>query len=437
MQEPEDKQRSLAEKEAESAEALASQYELSSDEKLVEGLLDMEPALAAKVILELPEERPQRILAHLPDAKLYRMLKESPDDVAVDLIGLLPYSRQEALLEKYPDLVPALEELLKYPAETAGGIMTSDYVALPENLTVEEVVRILRRRQHLRKGRPLQFIYTLDEEGKLNRQIPIMELLISPPDRKLADLEGEKALAVDQYLDQEEAAKFFREHDLTVLPVVDAEGRPVGVITADDVIEVIEEESEEDLLRFGGVSQEESVLAPTRQVVKNRLPWLMVNLATAFLAASVVRYYQGTIAQAVMLAVFMPVIAGMGGNAATQALAVTVRGLALGELTFQRFFAFLLKEVKAGLINGLVIAATAGVVASLVTDNWWFVLVVFLAMWGNHIIAALAGSSIPLVLKALGVDPAVASSVFVTTFTDLFGFFFLLGLSTVLLLPRL
>jgi magnesium transporter len=235
-------------------------------------------------------------------------------------------------------------------------------------------------------------------------------------------------------LDQEEVARLMARYNLPSVAVVDDEGRLLGRVTFDDVIDVVEAETTEDLLKFGGVSADEELAAGWRPAVRSRLPWLSVNLATAFLAGGVVYLFQHTIQHTLALAVWMPVIAGMGGNAGTQALAVTVRRLALGLIPVDVFTRVVGKEILVGIINGLVMGVTVGTVATLIGQGARLGIVVFLAMAGNLMVAGFAGAFIPLVLERFGVDPAVASSIFVTTFTDVCGFLLLLGLGGMLLL---
>jgi len=223
-------------------------------------------------------------------------------------------------------------------------------------------------------------------------------------------------------------------YNLPSVAVVDEGGRLLGRVTIDDVIDVVEAESTEDLLKFGGVSPDEELAAPWTDAVRSRLPWLTVNLFTAFLAGGVVYLFQETVQRTVALAVWMPVIAGMGGNAGTQALAVTVRRLALGLIPPDRLVRVVGKEVLVGITNGLAIGALVGIVASLLGEGPGLGLVVFLAMSGNLLVAGFAGAFIPVVLERFGVDPAIASSIFVTTFTDVCGFLLLLGLAGWLLL---
>jgi magnesium transporter len=232
--------------------------------------------------------------------------------------------------------------------------------------------------------------------------------------------------------DQEEVARQVASYNLLAIPVVDTENKLVGVITVDDVIDVIKDEATEDVYRLAGVSRADGALTPPMDSLRRRLPWLLVNLGTAFIAAFVVSRFETTLAQVVALAFYMPIVAGMGGNAATQTLAVTVRGLALGELTWANARQALFKEGLVGLGNGVVIGATAAVLVG-VTHDWMLGLILGLAMVTNMLVAATAGTLIPLGLRAANIDPALASSVFITTLTDVFGFLSFLGLATIFL----
>jgi magnesium transporter len=241
-------------------------------------------------------------------------------------------------------------------------------------------------------------------------------------------------ISVKPDLDQEEVARLMARYNLPSVAVVDDFGRLLGRVTFDDVIDVVEAETTEDLLKFGGVSPDEELGGGWIEAVRSRLPWLYVNLLTASLAAGVVYAFRDTIAATLALAVWMPVIAGMGGNAGTQALAVTVRRLALGLIPSHLFLRVVGKEVLVGITNGLAIGAVVGLAAALLGEGVRLGLVVFLAMAGNLLVAGFAGAFIPIVLERFGVDPAIASSIFVTTFTDVCGFVLLLGLAGWLLL---
>jgi magnesium transporter len=277
-------------------------------------------------------------------------------------------------------------------------------------------------------------VYVIDAGRRLRGVLPLRDLVVSPPDRRVAEFMLPPDITVPPDMDQEEVARLMSRYNLPSVPVVDEHGFLLGRVTFDDVIDVVEAETTEDILRFGGTSADEGLAAGWRKSVRSRLPWLFVNLATAFLAASVVFANEDLIQRLTMLAVLMPIIAGMGGNAGTQALAVTVRRLALGLIPRGRFVGVVGKEALVGLTNGVATGAIVGLVSLFLGKGPMLGLVVFLAMTGNLFVACCAGALIPILLERRGVDPAVASSIFVTAFTDICGFFLLLWLAGNLLL---
>lgn len=264
--------------------------------------------------------------------------------------------------------------------------------------------------------------------------LPLQQLVAAPPYRPVKEIMEPPPAVATPDLDQEQVAHLMARYNVAAVPVVDEQGRLLGRITFDDVIDVVEAESTEDLLRFGGVPEDEEIRAPWTDAVKSRLPWLYVNTVTAFLASGVVYLFQDAISALVVLAVYMPIVAGQGGNAGTQALAVTVRRLALGQIPERRRLSVVAKEVLVGVTNGLAVGLAVGLVAALAGRDPSLGLVVLLAMWANLVVAGLIGSMVPLLLERFGADPAVSSSMFVTPFTDACGFLFLLGLASWLLM---
>jgi magnesium transporter len=275
------------------------------------------------------------------------------------------------------------------------------------------------------------YLYVVDARRHLVGVVSLRRLLLVSPETPLKRIMTADIISARVDMDQEEVARQVAAYNLLAIPVVDAENKLVGIITVDDVIDVIKDEATEDIYRLAGVAGDERAFTPATESLRKRLPWLGINLVTAFLAAAVVGLFEGTIDLFPVLAVFMPIVAGMGGNAGTQTLTVIVRGIALGELSWSNSRKALLKEVLVGLGNGVVLGATAAVVVWLVRGNPTLGLVLGLAMIINMFVAAAAGTLVPLGLRAANVDPALASSVFITTMTDMFGFFSFLGLATV------
>jgi magnesium transporter len=275
------------------------------------------------------------------------------------------------------------------------------------------------------------YLYVVDERGHLVGVTSLRRLLLVSPETPLKRIMTADLITARVDMDQEEVARQVASYNLLAIPVVDEENKLVGVITVDDVIDVIKDEATEDIYRLAGVAGDERAFTPAGESLRKRLPWLGINLVTAFLAASVVYLFEGTIERVTALAIFMPIVAGMGGNAATQTLTVIVRGIALGELTWSNSRKALIKESIVGLSNGVILGIVAAVVAWITRGNPVLGLVLCAAMIINMFVAATAGTLVPLGLRAANIDPALASSVFITTLTDVFGFFSFLGLATV------
>jgi magnesium transporter len=402
------------------------------EEERVAVVQALPPELASHALAELPEDmHAGETLAALGPERAAEIVEELEDDDAADLLGELPTEEQERILQEVEHRAD-VDRLLRYDEETAGGLMTTHTVTVLNTDTVDQALDRVRRQSE--EVTDFYQIFVVDRGRRLVGLLPFKDLVVNKPDRVIGTFMADADITVAPELDQEEVARLMARYNLPSVPVVDEGGRLLGRVTFDDVIDVVEAETTEDLLKFGGVSPDEELAAGWNEAVKSRLPWLYVNLATAFLAGGVVYVFQGTVQRTVTLAVWMPVIAGMGGNAGTQALAVTVRRLALGLIPGHLFARVVGKEILVGMINGVAIGIVVGIVAAVLGEGSRLGLVVFLAMTGNLLVAGFAGAFIPIVLERLGVDPAIASSIFVTTFTDVCGFLLLLGLAGALLL---
>jgi len=392
----------------------------------------LETPRAAAVLSLLGDQARETLLDALPEARLRAFLTALESDDAADLLAELPREKVERLLQSIPPRLSAdVRDLLRYDEESAGGIMQREFVALPAAATVDDAIEAVRRRAA--DVPDIHNIFVVDDHQHLIGVLPLRLLILANPRTALRNLMQIDPMAAHTGMDQEEVATLFSKYDLVSLPVVDASGRLVGRITVDDVVDVIEEEASEDIYRLAGLGNEASVHESVRDSVRRRLPWLVLNLGTCFLSASVVALFEATIQHLAIAAAFMTMVAGSGGNAGVQTLALVVRGLALGELTFLNARRVVLKEFMTGALNGLALGLIAAIAA-----YWWkgvplIGFVVALAIVGNLCIAALVGVLIPLGLKWCGVDPAIASAVVLTTFTDCCGFFFFLGLLTLLL----
>jgi magnesium transporter len=393
-------------------------------------LPELPPTLAASALAELEHDRQHELLKALPPQRLAPLLSQLAPNVVADLIPALPPTSRRAALEALPsEPRRRVQALLRYAPDTAGGIMSDRFITLRDDMTLDQVRELLRAQAQEERIEDVAYLYVTDAAHRLVGIVGLRDLIFRRADRRMAEImtRDVKFLRADD--DQEKTARQFEHYHYLGLPVLDSEGRLVGVVKASDALEVAQAEATEDMQLMVGLSGEERALTPWRTAVRRRLPWLYINLATAFLAAFVVGLFEGTIARWTALAVFLPVIAGQGGNAGMQTLTVIVRDLALGEISGGDGARALAKEMMLGLVNGLAIGAVVGLI------GWWWKhspvlgLVAFAAMLLNQLSAAFAGVAIPFGLKALRVDPALASSIFVTTVTDVAGFFFFLGLA--------
>jgi magnesium transporter len=368
------------------------------------------------------------IVDSLPNEQIAEAVQELDSDDAVYILEDLDQEDQDEILAQLPFTERIrLRRALDYPEETAGRRMQTEFVAVPPFWTVGQTIDYMREDQNL----PDRFsqIFVIDPTFKLLGAIDLDQILRTKRSVKIEDVMHETRHAIPATMDQEEAAREFEQYDLLSAAVVDENERLVGVLTIDDVVDVIQQEAEEDLMRMGGVGDEElsdTVLATSR----SRVPWLLVNLGTAFLSASVIAIFDGTIEQMVALAILMPIVASLGGNAGTQTMTVTVRALATRDLDIYNAGRVIRREVMVGLLNGVIIASILGVIAGTVFQNADLGLVIAAAMVINMLVAALAGILIPLLLDRFGADPAISSSVFTTMATDCIGFLSFLGLAT-------
>jgi magnesium transporter len=385
--------------------------------------------LAMEAVSELGPEAGAALLATRPAEEIAKLAQDIPSDDAAALIDNLPEELSAAVLHLMrPKESGVVENLLEYAEQTAGRIMNPNVFALNEDITVGEAITEI---QSSRDVEMVFYLYVVDERRHLVGVVSLRRLLLVSPETPLKRIMTADLISARVDMDQEEVARQVAAYNLLAIPVVDAENKLVGIITVDDVIDVIKDEATEDIYRLAGVAGDERAFTPASESLRKRLPWLGINLITAFLAAGVVGLFEGTIDLFPVLAVFMPIVAGMGGNAGTQTLTVIVRGIALGELAWSNSRKALLKESLVGLGNGVVLGAAAAAVVWLVRGNPTLGLVLGLAMVINMFVAAAAGTLVPLGLRAANVDPALASSVFITTMTDMFGFFSFLGLATV------
>ena len=384
---------------------------------------------AAKTLKELPPELLPDILAMIDDDKVGRMIARADPDDAVTFVDSLPEERREHIISFLdPERGAEVRELISYPEGTVGRVMTTDFLALPPSTTSQGAIDKIRERGELEA---FFYLYVVDETGKLVGVVPLRNLVIAPSERTLGEMMIADPIKANVMMDQEEAARLVSKYELLALPIVDESGRLEGIITVDDVIDIINEESTEDMYRMAGLEEEDRVFTPVSRSVKMRLPWTILNLMTASLAASVVGLFEGTLHEIIGLVAFMPVVAGVGGNGATQTATVIIRAIALGELEFSSAWKAIIKQVS---VNVCIAVAAGGVfvlAAILWKGNPYLGLILAAALIFNlGFMAGFSGAVIPLMLKAFKFDPAMGSGIIVTGLTDAFGFFSFLGLAT-------
>lgn len=385
-------------------------------------LSEMDPTMAASVITDMPAPEASMVLAAMDPDDRVDVLEHVTDRVHDDLVREL--DAEDAA---------EVEQLEKYPPDTAGGIMTTDVTSLYEYFSVGQAIDELRRLNE--ELEQMFYVYVIDRRGHLVGVLSMRDLILARPERLLRDVMRPRVTSVPVTMDQEQVARLMRRHGYLALPVVDERNRLTGLITVDDVVDVMEEEATEDVQVMFGAGAEERLTSPWTFSFRKRVVWLLVNLATAFLAGAVVGLFQDMISKLAVLAVYMPVIAGMGGNASAQAMAVAVRGLALGEVNRSLLARVLGRQFLVGLFTGIVCGLVTAAVALIFHHDRGTTLglVVCLALIINHTLACTTGAAIPFVMKALGFDPAQSATIFATTVTDVAGFFSLLGLASLLL----
>src|SRR6187397_677064 len=392
-------------------------------------LADRNGRLAMEAVSELGPETGAALLATRSAEESAKLAQDIPSDDAAALIDQLPEDLSAAVLDLMrPKESGVVENLLEYAERTAGRIMNPHVFALSEDMTVGEAITEI---QSSRDVEMVFYLYVTDERQHLVGVTSLRRLLLVSPETPLKRIMATDLISARVDMDQEEVARQVAAYNLLAIPVVDEENKLVGIITVDDVIDVIKDEATEDIYRLAGVAGDERAFTPAAESLRKRLPWLAVNLVTAFLAAGVVALFEKQIDLFPVLAIFMPIVAGMGGNAATQTMTVIVRGIALGELTWSNSRKALLKEAAVGIGNGLALGTAAALVVMVTRGNPMLGAVLGMAMVINMFVAATAGTLIPLGLRAANVDPALGSSVFITTMTDVFGYFSFLGLAAV------
>ncbi len=390
------------------------------------------PEVASEVLSNLHDDLREEILENIHQPRLVEIMDEMDSDEAADIAAELDEDQLKDVLEKIDkEDSEEIKELLVYDEDSAGGLMQKEIIAVHDNMNRDEMIEYIR--ENYDEVENIHYIFVTDKAEKLLGILEVTKLLLARKDRSASELMEKDIISVPVDMDQEQVAHMFRKYDIYILPVVDENNKLLGRITVDDIIDVIDEEASEDVYKMVGLESEDKVFTKPINSVAKRLPWLTLNLFTALLVSSVVGIFEATIAKLSILAVLMPIVAGLGGNSGTQTLTVIVRGIALGELTIHNTSKAIFKEITVGLINGIIIGSAAMLIAYLLKGNLMLGVVLGAAMICNMFIAGLVGSLIPVVLKSLKIDPALASSIMITMLTDIGGFASFLGLATILL----
>ena len=416
--------------EAHAADLAAAMRDLSVDDQVtVFRLLGREQAGA--VLAELDDQTLLELVRALDEAEISSTLDRMQPADAAGVLEELPQEQAEKVLDLMKEeKSEEVQELLEYGEKTAGRIMSPDCLAVHENVTVAQAIEQVRKSPIAETA---QSLYVVDDHEHLIGSLPLRRLIIADPSTPVGLLRQEEPVSVRPETDQEEVAQLVAKYDLVAVPVVDQDHRLLGVISVDDVIDIIREEATEDIQRFGGAAGDETVFDPAAAVFAKRLLWRLVNLATAILAASVIGLFEGSIRELATLAIFMPIVASMGGISTTQTATVVIRGIALGDMTSAHVWRVLWKEFSLGLTTGLANGLVMGFIAYLWKGRLLLAAIIAVALVINMLVAAVVGVVTPLLLKSFRADPAIASSVIITTFTDVCGFFSFLGLATLLI----
>ncbi|MDR7194092.1 magnesium transporter [Luteimonas terrae] len=405
---------------------------LPHDKRMVVwGLVD--PEDDGEVLVHVGDEVRESLIADMDADELVAAVEDLDIDDLADLVEDLPDAVIDEVLRAMDrENRERLEQVLSYPEDTAGRLMNPDVVTVRADTTVDVVLRFLRLRGELPEH--TDHLYVVNRRHQLAGWVALQDLVTREPGTPINKLIDDELDSIHVAESAEEVARQFSDNDWVSAPVVDDGNILLGRITVDDVIDIIREQAEHQALSAAGLDEDEDLFSPIKRAVRGRVVWLGINLCTAFLAAFVIGRFEATIEQIVALAVLMPVVAGIGGNAAVQVLTLMVRGIALGQVGASNARILLWKELRVALINGLLIGGLVGVVALVWFHDWVLSLVIFAALVINFCSAALAGTLLPLLLKRMGVDPAVAGTVVVTAVTDIVGFFSFLGLATAIML---
>jgi len=376
--------------------------------------------VAADVVAELEDHALDRLLEGLNEERLVDIVNRMDPDDATDLMMRLPEETRDRILSRINrEESEDVKELLQHDEDTAGGLMTTEFVVVNQNATVEEAISVIRKA--VEEIGEFFYVYVVDDDGVLVGVLPLQRLLVTRSDRKVSEIMETDVVKVPEWMDQEEVANIARKYNFVAIPVVDKDGKLVGRVTFDDIADVIEEEATEDISKMAGTDEEEIGERSALRVAAIRLPWIAVSLVGGLTSASIIGAFRDTLGKLLSLAFFIPIITAMGGNVGVQSASITVRGIAIGELSYQRLWKRLLREVRVALIMGFICGTTVGAIASSWQENPMLGLVVGIAMFTAITVAATMGTLVPLLFQRLGADPAIATGPFVTMSNDITG----------------
>lgn len=414
---------------------IATQLSDCEDEEIEKLCKDLDPEKLAAILEESEVKTQLSMIDFLDNKKILNIFSYMSKDDIVDILGELKPLRSKELINlmKEGDK-KIIKQLLGYRDDCAGGIMTTEYIALFSDFKIEDAIKKIR--QIAPKTELIETIFVTNKKRELIGTASLRDILVAPEDQELEEITNTHFISVEPETDQEEVALLVSKYDLTAIPVVNKRNAILGIITIDDIVDVIVEEQTEDVLKMGGVAKEETLDSTLAESVKLRTPWLLINLVTAFIASMTVRAFESTIAQVVALSAVMSIVTGMGGNAGTQTISIIIRNIAMGKIKLKDAKGMILKQIALGFIEGLIVGAITGCVVGLIYHNLYLGIIICLAIIGNLIIAGIFGLLIPLILDKIKMDPALSSSIFLTATTDTLGFLVFLGLAK-LFLPHL
>jgi len=379
-------------------------------------------------------QRGELIKSQNTDWIIDRLEELSPDD-SVDILKDLPVREANFILKRFDrSHSQQIKDLMNYPEETAGALMTSEFFAVLSNATVESITAQFRKERELQEIEDIHFIYVVDKKNHLIGYIPLRKLILENPKKKAIDIMTPPLVAVHPEMDQEEVAKLFQNFDLISIPVITKENVLIGRITIDDIIDVLEEEASEDVYKMFGLNKEENFSNGIFLALRHRFPWMLINIFTTTLSALTIGIFTGIIEQFVVLALFMPMVAAIGGSTGNQMVAMVVRGLAIGNLHWRDIRWILIRDITTVILGSLALGSMVSLTCYLLFDNTMLGLVVAIAMLLNMIFATFVGASIPFILRSLKMDPAYGSSILVAASTDIMGFFIFLALASIVLI---